>query len=59
MRYTGAADVEQRRGMLADLHILLAVGQVRAHPIEYDRGQPEIGLEAVEQNSMTDRIKRG
>jgi len=51
--------VEQRRGMLADLHILLAVGQVRAHPIEYDRGQPEIGLEAVEWNSMTDRIKRG
>jgi len=50
--------MEQRRGMLADLHILLAVGQVRAHLIKYQRGQTEIGLEEVEQNSMTDRIKR-
>ena len=51
--------MEQHRGMLADLHILLVIGQVRAHPIEYDRGQPEIGLESVEQKSMTDRIERG
>jgi len=43
--------VEQRRGMLANLYILLAVGQVRAHPVKYDRGQTEISLEAVEQNT--------